>query len=184
MNLRRLPLYLCLLLLTQCSKCKDGPAPADQTSLLPPATQTGANTFGCLINGQAYTPEGRIGLGANFNISYDPTFQGGYLSVSTYRVLEQSHKLRLSLVCVPVAASGTYSLNLNGGMGGATYIDSRLSSPCDEVFRSSVSYRTGTLTITRLDVQARIISGTFDMKFVRAGCDTIRITQGRFDGRM
>jgi hypothetical protein len=30
-------------------------SPIDQ---LPPATQIGANTFGCLINGQAFTPGG------------------------------------------------------------------------------------------------------------------------------
>ena len=45
---RKLPLYLCLATLTQCSKCKNDPAPTDQ---LPAATQTGANTFGCLVNG-------------------------------------------------------------------------------------------------------------------------------------
>ena len=48
---RKLLLYLCLATPTQCSKCKkDDPALLDQ---FPPATQTGANTFGCLVNGQA-----------------------------------------------------------------------------------------------------------------------------------
>jgi hypothetical protein len=32
-------------------------------SSLPPATQTGAHTFGCLINGQVFTPGGGDGLG-------------------------------------------------------------------------------------------------------------------------
>jgi hypothetical protein len=35
-------------------------SPVDQ---LPPATQTGANTFGCLINGQAFTPGVVLGQG-------------------------------------------------------------------------------------------------------------------------
>ena len=51
-------LYLALATLTQCSKCKrDDPQPQppkDQFSLLPPETQTGQRTFGCLINGKAY----------------------------------------------------------------------------------------------------------------------------------
>ena len=43
---RKLSLYLSLLLFTQRSKCKNNPAPADPAVLLPPATQTGAGTFG------------------------------------------------------------------------------------------------------------------------------------------
>lgn len=58
MTTRRLPLYLALVLLTQCSECKNDPTPRDPADQLPPATQTGANTFGCLVNGQPYTPSG------------------------------------------------------------------------------------------------------------------------------
>lgn len=52
---RRPPLLLlaALLGLSQCKK--HDPDPVDQ---LPPATQTGANTFGCLLNGQLWTPSG------------------------------------------------------------------------------------------------------------------------------
>jgi hypothetical protein len=54
--LRRLPLYLSLLLLTQCSRCKrdDPQPPKDPLSLLPPETAVGKGTFACLVNGQAY----------------------------------------------------------------------------------------------------------------------------------
>ncbi|MGH2649337.1 MAG: hypothetical protein ACRDE8_17285, partial [Ginsengibacter sp.] len=38
----------------ECKKHKPG-NPVDQ---LPPATQTGANTFGCLINGEVFLPKG------------------------------------------------------------------------------------------------------------------------------
>jgi len=97
----KLPLYLALLLLTQCSKCKDDPTPADPAAGLPPATQTGANTFGCLINGQAYTPKGRVGLGDNFDVMYDPTFNGGDLSIGTYRVDNQGQQTALDLLAAP-----------------------------------------------------------------------------------
>ena len=45
--MKLLQLVLSLLLLPGCQKAD--PAPVDP---LPPATQTGANTFGCLLNGQ------------------------------------------------------------------------------------------------------------------------------------
>ena len=57
----KLPLYLALLLLTQCSKSNtDDPAPVapNPVDALPPATQTGQRTFGCLLNGKAWTPAG------------------------------------------------------------------------------------------------------------------------------
>jgi len=41
---------------------------------LPPATQTGANTFGCLLNGEAWTPSGNNGYGTgNYTVACDPT---------------------------------------------------------------------------------------------------------------
>ncbi|GAB2858733.1 Riean_0653 family protein [Hymenobacter ruber] len=73
-------LLAALLGLSQCKK-KD-PDPASQ---LPPATQTGANTFGCLVNGQAYTPKGNNGM-SNLYVSYDSTFRGGALGIETYRL--------------------------------------------------------------------------------------------------
>ena len=46
-----LPLLAALLGLSQCTK-------DDPEAGLPSATQTGANTFGCLVNGQVWTPKG------------------------------------------------------------------------------------------------------------------------------
>ena len=54
-NLFRLSCYILLLAFTSCKSCKKDVAPIDQ---LPPATQTGANTAGCLINGVAWIPNG------------------------------------------------------------------------------------------------------------------------------
>ncbi|MBO0356923.1 hypothetical protein J0X19_03110 [Hymenobacter sp. BT186] len=46
---------------------------------------------------------------------------------------------------------------------------------------SATTYRRGTLTITRLDLTAGIISGTFDFTLYKPGCNSIRVTDGRFD---
>ena len=57
--------------------------PVDQLSLLPPATQTGANTFGCLVNGQAFVPQNRsIIEGPYLESSYIYTNGGFHLTVS------------------------------------------------------------------------------------------------------
>jgi hypothetical protein len=43
---------------------------------LPPATQTGANTFGCLINGKAFTPGGSSFSGPNLTATYEYLISG------------------------------------------------------------------------------------------------------------
>ena len=55
---------------------------------------------------------------------------------------------------------------------------------CDLSSDDANTYHKGTLTITRLDLQAGIISGTFAFTLAKPGCDTVRVTQGRFDKRL
>ncbi|MBO0356924.1 hypothetical protein J0X19_03115 [Hymenobacter sp. BT186] len=73
-------LLAALLGLSQCKQ--DAPSPLSQ---LPPATQTGANTFGCLVNGKPWTPQGYSGA-ANYSVSYDRVSTGGVLDVRAYRI--------------------------------------------------------------------------------------------------
>ncbi len=163
-----------LLGLSQCKK--HDPDPLEQ---LPPATQTGANTFGCLVNGKPWTPQG-YNVSFNYSIYYDPTYRKGTLNISTYRY-EKGIKNAdyLTMYSDSLRTIGTYSLTKDRHQeplftSGAT--------GCE--FLGGAYYRRGTLTITRLDLQAGIISGTFDFTLYQPGCDTIRVTQGRFDKQL
>ena len=51
---------------TLCSCDKDNDKPTNPVSQLPPATQTGENTFGCLINGEPFV----VSNTSNENNSY------------------------------------------------------------------------------------------------------------------
>lgn len=42
-------------------------------------------------------------------------------------------------------------------------------------------YRQDNLNFTKIDLSAGIIAGTFDCTIHQTGCDTLRITEGRFD---
>ncbi|MBH8570915.1 hypothetical protein KB206_18635 [Microvirga sp. STS02] len=179
---RNLPLYLSLLLLMQCSKCKqDDPPPVNQ---LPPATQTGANTFDCLLNGQPYTPKGNNGT-PNYAVIYDPGFQGGNLQVLTYRYLGSgSNTLQsLSIIGDSISRVGTYRLTATGGRK-AFFLDETRSFPCNQFAGGKGVYTNGTLTITRLDRQTGILSGTFEFTLAQPGCDTVKVTQGRFNKKL
>jgi hypothetical protein len=165
-------LSLCVLLSGCCKK--DTPQPLDQ---LPAATQEGKNTFGCLLNGQAWTPKGYNGT-SNYSVSYDPTFNGGSFDIAVYR-LDKNNNQYLYIYSDGINVIGTYSLT-DPLKGASTFID---DNQCT-YDRSNTIYRKGTLTITQLDLNKGIISGTFEFTLAKPGCDTIRVTNGRFDKKL
>ena len=174
----RLPALLlaALLGLSQCKK-KD-PAPVDQ---LPPATQTGAGTFGCLVNGQPWTPKGNNGF-SNYSVSYDPTYRKGTLNVATYRYIGKGADdyQMVGFYADSIPASGAYSLAIRNHQEGL-FVDR--TKTC-QFSGGDPYFRRGTLTITRLDLRAGIVAGTFEFTLAKPGCDTVRVTQGRFDKKL
>ncbi|WP_460583881.1 Riean_0653 family protein [Hymenobacter arcticus] len=170
-------LLAALLGLSQCKKHDSSPAkPEDQ---LPPATQTGAGTFGCLLNEQPWTPQGYDGR-PNFVLTYDTGYRGGALQIKCYRYTSSSTFQSIIFGAVNIAQAGTYLFSAPDN--GISYFDTSLTAPCSlQSYSNSGTYRTGSLTITRLDLKAGIVAGTFNFKFAQPGCDTIKVTQGRFD---
>jgi hypothetical protein len=171
----RPPFYLALLLLTQCGKSTDTPVPLDE---LPPATQTGANTFGCFVNDQVWTPGNR-----NATVTYALNYNNGNLELTVYRVPDANSARRqtLALGVNFVTRAGTYPLDLAATASGASFTDRAQPAPCNSFSYVDISFRTGTLTVTRLDQQAGIIAGTFKFTLAKSGCDTVRVNNGRFD---
>ena len=66
-------IFLATLTLSCCNK-DDDKTPIEQ---LPPATTTGANTAGCLVNGQAFLPKGSSQFGPTLSCFYQQ-HQDGY----------------------------------------------------------------------------------------------------------
>ena len=176
--MNKLPLYLALVLLTQCSKCKDDPAPIAQ---LPPATQTGANTLGCLVNGQPWTPQGNSGS-SNFSIVYDQAL-GASFDLQAYRYQQVPTDNYQNLIMDGSRLRGPKTYDLRDSLDTRVSWYNRLTG-CYLNSRDSGTYCKGTLAITKLDLQAGIIAGTFSFTLAKPGCDTVRVTDGRFDKRL
>lgn len=162
--------YLPLLFLFLFS-CKDDDAQPE----LPPATQTGERTFGAYVNGEVWVPKGRPStFRSNLNIVYDPGYKGGTIDIRAYRINEDQEYIQIG--SSGIGMEGSFKLE-NKDIYLLGYEDSRcdLNSSDEEVFSD------GVLEITRLDMQEGIVSGTFEFTLAKEGCDTIRVTDGRFD---
>ena len=180
MRLPPTPLLLAALLgLCQCKHSDPGPArPEDQ---LPPATQTGAHTFGCLLNSQPWTPGGSVGP-LNYRLIYDPGYAGGDLEIRAYRYVESLKDTQYFLITgAPINKTGTYPLD---GKIAGVYYSSGIKGSCYEYDNTPGLTMSGQLIVSRLDTKQGIVSGTFHFKLWQPGCDTIKVTQGRFDYKL
>ena len=174
--------YLLLLAtIVLCSlQCRKTPRPpVTDIPGLPPATQTGANTLGFLLNGQPWTPEGNNGT-ANLSIDFDPGINNGIFSIAAYRIVTNGATeyfgigLRDSLNLIKIPATLPIG---NGTNCGVFYSKGN----CMFDYFSIDIFRDGNLKILKLDRNSRIISGQFSVTIFKNGCDSIKITNGRFD---
>lgn len=167
---------------SSCHKTK----PSNPLDQLPPATQTGANTFGCLIHGEVFIPKG-FGLSAPHRqctyIYLQDNYDTGYFfSVSA---ADKSSPPNLTSVGIftdslELQENKTYPLVSNGIRGEAygTY-NFYTAEALDSYYTSS--QLPGELRITKYDSANQIVSGTFWFNILDKLGDTVKITDGRFD---
>ncbi|TXD81050.1 hypothetical protein ESY86_19460 [Subsaximicrobium wynnwilliamsii] len=148
---------------------------------LPPATQIGANTVGCLVNGEVFLPRSE-GINPAVVVNYE--FIGGefffLLNFADLRGIGFKDVF-LNTRAITLQTGQTYILdkNLNddgdysGGGGGH-------SLSLSNVFYTNNSLL-GELTITRIDLSNSIISGNFWFDAINEAGEIVEIREGRFD---
>ena len=187
--MKNLITVLLLTLLTGCSNDSD----SNPESLLPAITQTGANTFGCLIDGKLFIPRDGTGIwsGNDPGLSYLGGYPEGayneidirdYKSEKTTRMLIHLH----NLYQIGVA---DYIINESNGMSNVdglnhTYLHCKVFNKSTNSYQYYRSFEnSGTIKITRYDFTNGIVSGTFSCRVKNSSNpeDIIEITNGRFD---
>lgn len=141
------------------SSCKE----KSDIDALPPATQVGANTFGCLKNGQVYKCSGLLDTSDIFNLQ--PEGCCFYYDRENVVLLARINNplANLSIRFPKPRGIGTITEGIRySGQDADTDYDSKI-------------------VITRFD--NNIISGTFQMKITWDDGSTSTITDGRFDMR-
>ncbi|CAD0001288.1 hypothetical protein [Flavobacterium salmonis] len=170
--MKNLLLFAAVFVLTCCDKDDDKPkkTPIEQ---LPPATQTGANTFGCLLDGEVFKP----GITSNSYQCFYQYVNGGYyfnvnannrsngifraIIISTYKLEIAEGQILNLYERVEGNASGTFSIS--------------------GTFNETSVTNTGELKITKLDFKNNIVSGAFWFDVIDDKGVLHQIREGRFD---
>ena len=168
-----------LLLLFAAFCCMGLQCKEEKTELekLPPITAYGANTFGCLVNGDAW-PMNAVSGEIYYDFSYfDRT------TVLAYEINDNSGAIKegVSIVSKRMVKKGLYEIGYdnNGEFFSAKFDNERYMSG----YKKNIDLgRKAIVNILRLDTIKGIISGTFSFSlFNEKGTKEIHITNGRFD---
>ncbi|MBL7815077.1 MAG: hypothetical protein JNL70_08705 [Saprospiraceae bacterium] len=166
---------LSILLLSLCfimSKCPDDTPKLEE---LPPISQTGANSVGCLINGEVWIP-------SKWRITGSPR----YISIDTSLEKTMTINFQKNAPFINLLIVAKYK---HFQLGGLQLIPSLTQFSNVEIcnnesfFLDTINYL-NYLKINFIDTsrQKRIIAGEFQLRYVSKDCkDTINITKGRFD---
>lgn len=168
----------------QCKKTSVSILPKTELEKLPPITKTGANTFGCLVNGVAWLPNGsrpQYG-GPNPDVYVDPTFQGGRFSITGHQY--NNFQSKVGFGSANCTSTGYFDIALPvNGIDYNRFMNN--TSTCEFSSFDPGTYRRGFFNISRYDLNNGIFSGTFEFTIKSQACgDTIRITNGRFDVKL
>jgi hypothetical protein len=156
------------ILITACKK--------EQVDALPKATQEGKNTFGCLIDGQAFLPQKSQAL--ILQPQPDEPLFTWYLK-RQFDVLATGNGRKVFIRITGVVRAGTYTLV--DARPGESYGSCRIGSA--EYFTNVAA--SGQVIISRFDSVAKIAAGTFQFTALdyQSG-KTLTIADGRFDVRL
>jgi hypothetical protein len=168
-------LFFLTITISCCNKDDDNPPP-DPVDQLPPATQTGAGTFGCLLDGEVFLPGNTPN---NLDCVYQYVNGGYYFALQSNKRDSNNNRITLAIGTnrLEIDEGGTYSLiEFTEGNASGIYSYATNTSYTSEI-------HTGELKITKLDYDNHIVAGTFWFDVKDSNGIVHKIRDGRFDVR-
>lgn len=163
-------------------------APPEDISILPPFSDNGANTFGCLIDKIVWVNKGSAYSGVNI---YNSTFVYSKEKDSTIIDIkgnmytsdgksDDSFSLGFSGKGIPQVGI-TYVLGKNANLRMEYY--RRLYNSNVYVISKSPNPELNTITFSKIDTSSKIVAGRFEGKLVSSTLNNniLTISDGRFD---
>lgn len=166
--------FIAVLFLGSCKK---------EVTELPPATQTGANTFGAMVDGKIWVPQGFGTIPSNNLLQARRLGNNFFITAQNFS--SSPTETEFDIAVIGVTAPGTFLLNVNvphpSSAGSYAYYVKRNFSPINEWITSATF--TGSVTITKFDTTNRIASGTFQFTAGEMfnSAPALGVVDGRFD---
>ncbi len=133
---------------------------------LPPITMEGKNTFGCLVNGEVWLPKGDLN---NPSLIADLSSNSEFYIQANNEVENESIQILITDCCNKnVEINFDANPNSSAAYLGKCTLDTDTSA--------------GYFEISEYSPRDFILAGTFEFT-IEDECDTIRVTEGRFDVR-
>lgn len=172
--MKSLHMCLCALIFLCTLSCeKDDCSGID---CLPPITQTGAGTFGCLVNGKPF-----IDNSGEFNCFYQITNGEYNFSIAATKNGFLPRAIQIGSRNKQIFQNSTFQLlEREPNKLFATVIFNNINN--NQNIDTTDSVQNGSITITKLDLQAKIISASFQFTVTdSSNGEVYHITEGRFD---
>jgi hypothetical protein len=168
--------YVMLIMLTLVSCRKQ----RTELEKLPPATQTGAEIFGCLVNGEAFKPKGSPFGGPILSCAYQYINGGYYFQLSAKHRDDVLSAVSIHSDSLQIQEGKTYKLEdfFKKGNASGRYVTGMISSETEFL---TTEVDKGELKITKLNETAHIVSGTFWFDAVNKVGQKVQVREGRFD---
>lgn len=164
------PFLLALFLLTACSS--DDNDDCQGVDCLPEATQTGAGTFGCLVNGEPF-----VDNSGNFNCFYQLVDGEYFFGIQAEDEIGQISQVFLGSNESQIQLNNPISLNID--MPGSFYGGISLIDLGGNIRTSNNS---GHITFTEFNTNSNIVSAIFEFTVTDPTTgEVFEITDGRFD---
>jgi hypothetical protein len=163
---------LALLFGTSCKKDKQCPQ-------LPPITKTGANTFGCLVNGEPVVFTDIKKMSGGLKRQADSTYGWLPFDSSDIWITMESNKYRINLFLSNPMVKTFWRLDQT------TFSYPEVVIPKDYIFiddKRTSEYTRGFFRSENFQVTQPIFSGTFEFECAYPKtCQTLKVTNGRLD---
>jgi len=168
-------LFLLLLTTLTLSCCNKDDNNCKGIDCLPLATQTGAGTFGCLVNGEPY-----VDNSGYFNCFYQMVDGNYYFGI---RGRKENFINQIGIGSEKMFINLGTNQTLKSQQEGNFY--GRISFNCSScVGATTLDENPGIITFTKLDFQNKIVSATFEFTVTDPNTGVVyEITQGRFDAK-
>ena len=172
-------LLLGISLILLCSSCKKN-KPVNPIDQLPPETQTGANTFGCLIDGQLFLPKGDPLSGPIKKAQYQFVNgkQGfGISAKNSSSNLVKGVGIQGDSILIKIGIYNLTDFNIKGVLSGS-YAEFQ-SGNINDFYTNTINR--GQLVIKFFDTVNQVVSGTYWFDAKNRNGQIIQIREGRFD---